>query len=111
MSIPIGLDPDGMPVPLTLQHTAWQEDKLIKWASAIEDLLNHHNVERGIPPTERRHRLGRVPPTFMNHLSKNIPTDMDYRWPGRRRDLPKAPGSVSEEVPTIWQAELAHRCE
>ena len=72
MTIPIGLDPDGMPVPLTLQHTAWQEDKLIKWASAIEDLLNHYNEEHEIPSTERWQRLGRIPPTYMNHLKKNI---------------------------------------
>src|SRR6266436_2595119 len=45
ITIPIGLDPDGMPVPLTLQHTAWREDKLIKWASSIEDLMNHYNQE------------------------------------------------------------------
>ncbi|OAP55301.1 hypothetical protein AYL99_10274 [Fonsecaea erecta] len=86
MTIPIGLDPDGMPVPLTLQHTAWQEDKLIKWASSIEDLLNHYDEEHSIPPSDRWGRLGRVPPTFMNHLRKNIPTDMDYHWPGRHRN-------------------------
>ncbi|KAH0848924.1 hypothetical protein AYO21_08744 [Fonsecaea monophora] len=86
MTIPVGLDPDGMPVPLTLQHTAWQEDKLIKWASAIEDLLSHHDEEHSIPPSDRWQRLGRVPPTYMKHLRKNIPTDMDYHWPGRHRD-------------------------
>ncbi|KIW62441.1 hypothetical protein PV04_10614 [Phialophora macrospora] len=96
MSIPIGLDPDGMPVPLTLQHTAWHEDRLIKWASAIEDLLAHYNEEHDIPPTERWKRLGRVPPTYMNHLSKNIPTDMDYRWPGRHRDHAGAPSCAHE---------------
>jgi len=85
MTIPIGLDPDGMPVPLTLQHTAWQEEKLIKWASAIEDLLDHYNEQHEISPNERWQRLGRVPPTYMNHLRKNIPTDFDYRWPGRQR--------------------------
>ncbi|EXJ54605.1 hypothetical protein A1O7_09946 [Cladophialophora yegresii CBS 114405] len=96
MTIPIGLDPDGMPVPLTLQHTAWQEDKLIKWASAIEDLLANYNEEHGIPATERWKRLGRVPPTYMNHLRKNIPTDMDYQWPGRHRDHAGAPSWVGE---------------
>ncbi|OQU98275.1 hypothetical protein CLAIMM_04084 [Cladophialophora immunda] len=85
MTIPIGLDPDGMPVPLTLQHSAWQEDKLIKWASAIEDLLNRYNEEHAIPPSDRWSRLGRLPPTYMKHLRKNIPTDMDYHWPGRHR--------------------------
>lgn len=86
VTIPIGLDPDGMPLPLTLQHTAWQEDKLVRWASAIEDLLRTHNEENSIPPSSRSTRVGRVPPTYMNHLRKNIPTDPDYRWPGRHRD-------------------------
>lgn len=86
MTIPIGLDPDGMPLPLTLQHTAWQEDKLVKWASAIEDLLNRHNEEHGIHASARSKRMGRVPPTFINHLRKNIPVEPDYRWPGRHRD-------------------------
>ena len=86
MSIPIGLDPDGMPLPLTLQHTAWQEDKLVKWASAIEDLLKTHNEDHSIPSSSRSESMGRVPPTYMNHLRKNIPVDMDYRWPGRHRD-------------------------
>ncbi|KIX96203.1 uncharacterized protein Z520_07981 [Fonsecaea multimorphosa CBS 102226] len=85
MTIPIGLDPDGMPVPLTLQHSAWQEDKLIKWTSAIEDLLNHYDEEHSVPLSDRWRRLGRVPPTYMNHLRKNIPTDIDYHWPGRHR--------------------------
>ncbi|KAK4934876.1 hypothetical protein LTR10_023972 [Elasticomyces elasticus] len=81
MTIPIGLDPDGMPLPLTLQHTAWQEDKLVKWASAIEDLLRVHNLDdkKESSPT----RMGRIPPTFKNHLRKNIPIDQDYQWPGR----------------------------
>ena len=42
LTIPVGLDPDGLLVSLTLQHSAWQDDKLIKWASAIEDLTRHH---------------------------------------------------------------------
>jgi amidase len=75
ISIPIGLDPDGMPVALTLQHTAWQEDKLVKWASAIEDLLMAHNEQ------QEEQRLGRVPPRYMKHMSKNIPLEHEYRYP------------------------------
>lgn len=96
LTIPIGLDPDGMPLPLTLQHGAWQEDKLVKWASAIEDLLRQHDEESGGSCSSREDhgrekvarapRMGRVPPTYMNHLHKNIPVDPDYRWPGRHRD-------------------------
>lgn len=85
LTIPIGLDADGMPLPLTLQHSAWQEDKLVKWASAIEDLLIYHNEEQEIPITARSERLGRVPPTYVNHLRKNIPVEPDYQWPGRGR--------------------------
>ena len=58
--IPIGLDEDGIPVALSIHHRAWQEARLIKWASAIEKL-----VERV---------LGRPPcPTYRNPLSKIVP--------------------------------------
>jgi amidase len=60
ISIPIGLDDEGLPVGLSLQHTAWEEDTLIKWASAIESVV--------------RETLGwRPTPTYNNHLAKNIP--------------------------------------
>ena len=69
LSLPIGLDPDGMPVSLTVQHTAWREGTIIKWASAIEDLV--------------RHKLGpRQPPNYQDHLAKNCPVHMEYRYPG-----------------------------
>ena len=58
--IPIGLDAAGFPVSLSIQHTAWSEGKLIKWASAIEDLIHHVQSWR---PT----------PEYRNFTSKNIP--------------------------------------
>jgi len=73
-----------MPLPLTLQHTAWQEEKLIKWASAIEDLLRVHNLDDKEQSSQTR--MGRIPPMFKNHLRKNIPIDQDYQWPGRQRN-------------------------
>lgn len=60
--IPIGLDDNGMPVSLSLQHTASQEGELIKWATAIEHLWNMENGWRATP-------------TFRNHLAKNIPIE------------------------------------
>ncbi|KIV97275.1 hypothetical protein PV10_01043 [Exophiala mesophila] len=77
ISIPVGLDPDGMPVALTLQHSAWQEDKLIGWASAIEDLIEHHVCQGQSGASDIR---GRVPPLFRNHLRKNIPVDPYYKY-------------------------------
>ena len=61
--IPIGLDSDGMPVGLSLHHTAWKEAELVKWASAIEHLWNEKNGWRSTP-------------TYRNHLAKNIPIEM-----------------------------------
>ncbi|KAK3639748.1 hypothetical protein LTR56_012325 [Elasticomyces elasticus] len=69
VAIPVGLDPDGMPVSLTLQHTAWQEAKLIKWASAIEDLCLHHQGPRATP-------------TYKDHLRKNVPVEYAWKYPG-----------------------------
>lgn len=69
-----------MPVSLTLQHTAWREGTLIKWASAIEDLI--------------REKFGpREAPKFQNHLAKNVPVDMEYRYAG----APPSFGAPPEE--------------
>lgn len=87
---PVGLDPDGMPVPLVVIQSKWQDDKLIRWASAIEDLLLHHNEQnaktKGHTRLSRGEALGRIPPTFMNHLRKNIPVEATYRYPGSRNE-------------------------
>lgn len=92
LTIPIGLDPDGMPVSLVLIHTKWQDDTLLKWGSAIEDLLSHYNglkvavCKKGSLP--RSKRLGRIPPTYMNHLRKNVPVERSYRYPGAKDETP-----------------------
>ena len=69
MTIPIGLDPDGMPIGLNLQHTAWEEATLVRWASAIEDLLRAEVGPRNLP-------------RYQDHLAKNIPVENEYRYPG-----------------------------
>ncbi len=60
--IPIGVDAAGLPFSLSIQHIAWKEDVLIKWASAIEDLV-------------RTLDGGRPTPQYKNHLSKNLPIE------------------------------------
>lgn len=60
ITVPLGIDKDGMPVGITLQHTAWQEGTLIKWASAIEDVRNEVTD-------------GRPLPTYQDFTAKNIP--------------------------------------
>ncbi|KAH9908520.1 amidase [Xylariomycetidae sp. FL2044] len=60
--IPIGLDDKGLPVSLSVQHTAWKEAELVRWASAIEDLWRKANEPRAIP-------------TFRNIHAKNIPIE------------------------------------
>jgi amidase len=66
ISIPIGLDQDGMPVSLSVQQTAWGDAELVKWASAIEDLWNKESGWRETPK-------------FRNLLAKNIPIEK-FRW-------------------------------
>ncbi|KAK5951944.1 hypothetical protein OHC33_006830 [Knufia fluminis] len=58
--IPIGLDAKGLPVSLSIQHSAWKEDQLVKWASAIGDLWNAKHGWRATP-------------TFKHLTAKNIP--------------------------------------
>jgi amidase len=69
ISVPIGVDPDGMPVSLTIQHTAWEEAKLVKWASAIEGLVKERQGSR-------------VTPSYKEHLRKNIPVYYPWSYKG-----------------------------
>ena len=73
VSIPIGLDPHGMPVPLVLVQSAWKEAALCKWASAIEDLV----TSKAGP---------RCTPTYRNHLDKSIPVGYPWRYSGAPED-------------------------
>ena len=62
ITIPVGLDDTGFPLGLSIQHTAWNEAVLVKWASAIEALL--------------RDKIGPRPtPKFRNYGEKNIPVN------------------------------------
>ena len=58
--IPLGVGANGLPFSLSVQGNAWSEGKLIKWASAIEDLLSRQPT---IPPE----------PRYKNDLAENIP--------------------------------------
>ena len=69
IAIPIGTDGDGMPVSLTLQHSAWEEARLVRWASAIEDLVQHKKGSRDTPQ-------------YKDHLRKNVPVEYPWRYPG-----------------------------
>lgn len=69
IAVPIGLDTDGMPVSLTVQHSAWEETRLVKWASAIEDLVKYKQGSRSTP-------------AYRNHLRKNVPVDYTWSYPG-----------------------------
>ncbi|KAJ3553172.1 hypothetical protein NPX13_g10945 [Xylaria arbuscula] len=41
ITIPVGVGDDGVPFGMGIIHKGWQEAKLIKFASAIEDLVHH----------------------------------------------------------------------
>ena len=52
----------GMPFGLALMGTAWSEPELVKWASAIEDLLFKSNGA-----------YGRTKPMWYGYKQRNIP--------------------------------------
>ncbi|KAI9893924.1 MAG: hypothetical protein M1814_005477 [Vezdaea aestivalis] len=54
MTTPVGVDDTGVPFGLGIMQTAWKENDLIRYASAIEDLIHH------------RHR-----PKFLNFDAEN----------------------------------------
>ncbi|KAK5137022.1 hypothetical protein LTR08_001031 [Meristemomyces frigidus] len=63
ITIPAGIDSSsGMPFGLALMQSAWREDALVKWASAIEDL----QFASGTP-----HK--RTLPKWFGYLERNIP--------------------------------------
>jgi amidase len=57
-------DESGMPFGLALMQTQWAEAELIKWGSAIEDLVFTEGKAVGI---------GRTLPTWRGYLERNIP--------------------------------------
>jgi amidase len=102
VSIPVGLDPEGMPVGITLIHTAWEEARLLKWASAIEDLMMHHCEQRqegatgsaSVPDMLTDQPVGRVPPSFKEHLKKNVPVDYGWTYASKETAAPLRPGQT-----------------
>lgn len=65
ITIPAGVhSASGMPFGLAIMQTAWAEDELIKWASAIEDL------QRTTPGNVYKRTL----PQWRGYLQRNIPT-------------------------------------
>lgn len=63
ITIPAGVHSEShMPFGLGLMQTAFAEDKLVKWASAIEDLQH----SSGTP-------YKRTMPKWMGYLERNIP--------------------------------------
>jgi len=63
VTVPAGVhSASGMPFGLALMQTAWAEDKLVRWASAIEDL----QVSSG---TQYRRSL----PKWRGYLERNVP--------------------------------------
>ena len=63
ITVPAGVHSEsGMPFGLALVQTAWRENALVKWASAIEDL----QVASGTP-------YRRTLPKWQGYLERNIP--------------------------------------
>ena len=64
ITLPAGVHEEtGMPFGIALMASAWEEDKLVKWVSAIEDLIK--NKEDG--------KFGRTLPNWYDYRSRNMP--------------------------------------
>ncbi|KAM3453402.1 hypothetical protein MY3296_003810 [Beauveria thailandica] len=63
VTIPVGVSSEsGMPFGMAILQTAWREDELVKWASAIEDLQLTNGTT-----------LKRTRPTWRGYLERNVP--------------------------------------
>ncbi|KAF2213004.1 hypothetical protein CERZMDRAFT_40195 [Cercospora zeae-maydis SCOH1-5] len=61
ITIPAGVNSEsGMPFGLALMQTAWREDALVQWASAIEDLMKDMPYKRALPK-------------WYGYLERNVP--------------------------------------
>lgn len=61
ITIPAGISSaTGMPYGLALMQTTWREDALVRWASAIEDLMASTPYKR-------------TPPKWFGYQERNIP--------------------------------------
>ncbi|QLG72936.1 hypothetical protein HG535_0E00200 [Zygotorulaspora mrakii] len=56
ITLPVGQQSNGRPYGLGIMQSQWQEPKLIKYGSAIEDLLQY-----------------KIKPQFYDYLAKNVP--------------------------------------
>lgn len=56
MTLPVGVQSNGRPFGLGIMQSAWEEPKLIKYGSAIEDLLQY-----------------KCKPLYYDYLAKNVP--------------------------------------
>lgn len=68
ITLPVGLTPQNTPFGLSIMNTAWSESSLVKYGSAIEDMLLQ---TQPIPITGLKR--GRPLPMFHEHLARNIP--------------------------------------
>ncbi|KAK8005789.1 amidase [Apiospora arundinis] len=70
LTIPAGvhMSSTGMPFGLALMQTAWAEVKLVRWASAIEDLL-----QQSTAASTNNKSYGRTLPKWHGYLERNIP--------------------------------------
>ncbi|EUC45653.1 hypothetical protein COCMIDRAFT_5182 [Bipolaris oryzae ATCC 44560] len=65
VTVPVGVGEEtGMPFGLGIMGGAWSEGKLVRWASAIEDLMRG---EGG------REDMGRTVPRWFGYLERNVP--------------------------------------
>lgn len=65
VSLPAGVGAvSGMPFGLALMASAWEEDRLVRWASAVEDAQWAAGAEQP---------YGRTLPMWRGHLERNVP--------------------------------------
>ena len=65
ITVPAGVNTEtSMPFGLALMQTAWKEAELVRWASAVEDVVLRTGKEKG---------LGRSLPEWHGYLERNIP--------------------------------------
>ncbi|KAI0903826.1 amidase signature domain-containing protein [Ustulina deusta] len=75
ITIPVGVNDDGVPFGMGIIQKAWKENKLIKYGSAIEDLVRHRPLPTFLNFDADNYTYVGNPPKNGHHVTRYVSLD------------------------------------